>query len=46
MSSKKMKKSADIRTLDNKPGIYTHYKPFLSKDKSFVKKLMKVHLKL
>ncbi|KAL6737511.1 hypothetical protein Aduo_011147 [Ancylostoma duodenale] len=37
----KTRKNWDGRTLDTKPGIYTQYKPYLNKDKSVAKKLLK-----
>ncbi|NWT06994.1 DEN6B protein, partial [Mionectes macconnelli] len=38
----KVKKLAKLKTLDTKPGIYTSYKTFLHKDKSLIKRLLKV----
>ncbi|KHN72432.1 Protein DENND6B [Toxocara canis] len=35
------RKTWDGRTLDTKPGLYTQYKPFLSRDKTLMKKLLK-----
>ncbi|XP_067934574.1 protein DENND6A-like isoform X2 [Watersipora subatra] len=35
----KVKKAGILKTLDSKPGVYTTYKPYLSKDKSLLKKL-------
>ncbi|PAV70402.1 hypothetical protein WR25_06437 [Diploscapter pachys] len=37
----KTRKHWDGRTLDTKPGLYTQYKPFLNRDKSIAKKLLK-----
>ncbi|XP_049805952.1 protein DENND6B [Schistocerca nitens] len=37
----KLKKGGNIKMLDSKPGVYTHYRPFLHKDKLILKKLMK-----
>lgn len=34
-------KGKTLRTLDCKPGVYTCYKPFLSRDKALLKRLMK-----
>ena len=39
-NKQKLKKGANIKTLDSNPGLYTRYKPFLQRDKNFVKKLM------
>ncbi|XP_018327104.1 protein DENND6B [Agrilus planipennis] len=36
----KLKKSPNPKMLDNTPGLYTAYKPFLQKDKSVIKKLL------
>lgn len=36
----KYKKSSNTKVLDSSPGLYTNYKPFLQKDKSFIKKLL------
>ncbi|CAG9855154.1 unnamed protein product [Phyllotreta striolata] len=36
----KLKKTAPTRMIDNTPGIYTAYKPFLHKDKNIIKKLL------
>ena len=38
----KLKKGGNLKTLDSKPGVYTRYKPFLSKDKTVLKRLAKV----
>lgn len=35
----KLKKTAPTKMIDNSPGIYTTYKPFLQKDKNIIKKL-------
>uniref|UniRef100_A0A914ZGA7 UDENN domain-containing protein n=1 Tax=Parascaris univalens TaxID=6257 RepID=A0A914ZGA7_PARUN len=35
------RKTWDGRTLDTKPGLYTQYRPFLSRDKTLMKKLLK-----
>ncbi|XP_029828190.2 protein DENND6B isoform X2 [Ixodes scapularis] len=40
-SPQKLKKAGQLRTLDSKPGLYTHYKPLLQKDKVLLKKLSK-----
>ena len=40
-SAAKLKKGGNLKTLDSKPGVYTRYKPFLAKDKSILKKLVK-----
>ena len=37
----KLKKATDLKTLNSKPGVYTQYKPFLTKDKVILKKLVK-----
>ncbi|GIY16358.1 protein DENND6B [Caerostris darwini] len=37
----KIKRGGNIKALDSKPGLYTRYKPFLSKDKEILKKIMK-----
>ncbi|GIX67802.1 protein DENND6A, partial [Caerostris extrusa] len=37
----KKKRGGNIKALDSKPGLYTRYKPFLSKDKEILKKIMK-----
>ncbi|KAK7102863.1 hypothetical protein V1264_021024 [Littorina saxatilis] len=37
----KLKKAASLKTLDSKPGVYTQFKTFLSKDKMILKRLMK-----
>lgn len=37
----KIKKAESLKTLDSKPGLYSLYKPFLQKDKSVLKKLIK-----
>lgn len=36
----KLKKNVNSKMLDNSPGIYTTYKPFLQKDKNIIKKLI------
>ncbi|KAJ8955330.1 hypothetical protein NQ318_003423 [Aromia moschata] len=36
----KLKKTAPTKLIDNSPGIFTAYKPFLQKDKNIIKKLM------
>lgn len=41
-SFNKLKKGGNLKTLDSKPGVYTRYKPFLSKDKTILKRLAKV----
>ncbi|KAG8185762.1 hypothetical protein JTE90_000745 [Oedothorax gibbosus] len=40
-NKQKIKRAGNIKALDSKPGLYTRYKPFLSKDKDILKKLMK-----
>lgn len=42
MATQKKRKTGDLRTLENKPGLYTKYKPLLSLDKTFAKKVAKV----
>nr|CAD7399606.1 unnamed protein product [Timema cristinae] len=37
----KLKKGGNLKMLDSKPGVYTHYRPFLHKDKNILKKLLK-----
>ncbi|XP_048743475.1 protein DENND6A-like isoform X3 [Ostrea edulis] len=37
----KLKKVSSMKTLDAKPGVYTRYKPFLSKDKGILKRIIK-----
>lgn len=37
----KLRKGSNLKILDAKPGVYTEYKPFLHKDKSIVKKLLR-----
>lgn len=37
----KLKKGGNLKMLDSKPGVYTHYRPFLHKDKTILKKLLK-----
>ncbi|XP_029351281.1 protein DENND6B [Echeneis naucrates] len=37
----KVKKPSKLKTLDNKPGIYTTYKTFLHRDKILIKRLLK-----
>ena len=41
-ASNKVKKGGSLKTLDAKPGVYTRYKPYLSKDKQILKRLAKV----
>ncbi len=43
-SNKKLKQKSEVnlKTLDSKPGLYSRYKPFLQKDKAFLKRLLKV----
>lgn len=36
----KLKKSSSNKVLDASPGFFTNYKPFLQKDKNFIKKLL------
>lgn len=37
----KLRKGSNLKILDAKPGVCTEYKPFLHKDKSIVKKLLR-----
>ncbi|XP_051531714.1 protein DENND6A-like isoform X2 [Myxocyprinus asiaticus] len=37
----KVKKLKNLKTLDSKPGVYSAYKPFLSKDEDIIKQLQK-----
>jgi len=37
----KLRKGSNLKILDAKPGVYTEYKPYLYKDKSIVKKLLR-----
>ncbi|OWF45695.1 protein DENND6A-like isoform X2 [Mizuhopecten yessoensis] len=37
----KLKKASSLKTLDSKPGVYTRYKAFLTKDKIILKRLIK-----
>lgn len=37
----RIKKSENLKVLDSKPGVYTQYKPFLHKDKTILKKLLR-----
>ena len=37
----KLKKGTNIKMLDSKPGVYTHYRPFLKKDKAMLSKILK-----
>ncbi|XP_042911217.1 protein DENND6B isoform X2 [Parasteatoda tepidariorum] len=37
----KIKRGGNIKVLDSKPGLYTQYKPFLSKDKDVLKHILK-----
>ncbi|CAG0921681.1 unnamed protein product [Notodromas monacha] len=37
----KLKKATALKTLNSKPGVYTQYKPFLTKDKTILKKLVR-----
>ncbi|XP_012277612.1 protein DENND6A [Orussus abietinus] len=37
----KIKRSGNLKVLDTKPGVYTQYKPFLQKDKTILKKLLR-----
>ncbi|KAJ9584820.1 hypothetical protein L9F63_020841 [Diploptera punctata] len=37
----KLKKGGNLKMLDSKPGVYTYYRPFLHKDKTILKKLLK-----
>ncbi|XP_067124662.1 protein DENND6A [Centruroides vittatus] len=40
-TKQKIKKAGNLKTLDSKPGLYTRYKPFLQKEKTILKKLLK-----
>ena len=40
--SPKLKKTTNIKVVDSKPAVYTHYDPFLKKDKDILKDLFKV----
>jgi hypothetical protein len=42
--SPKLKKTTSIKIVDSKPALYTHYEPFLKKDKEILKELVKVFL--
>uniref|UniRef100_A0A3P9KNS6 DENN domain containing 6A n=1 Tax=Oryzias latipes TaxID=8090 RepID=A0A3P9KNS6_ORYLA len=37
----KVKKLKNLKTLDSKPGVYTAYKPYLSKDEEIIRQLQK-----
>ncbi|XP_034948891.1 protein DENND6A [Chelonus insularis] len=37
----RIKKTDSLKILDSKPGVYTQYKPFLQKDKTILKKLLR-----
>ncbi|XP_063220002.1 protein DENND6A isoform X2 [Bacillus rossius redtenbacheri] len=37
----KPKNGSNVKLVDSKPGVYTHYQPFLHKDKNILKKLLK-----
>ncbi|KAK6619936.1 hypothetical protein RUM44_006336 [Polyplax serrata] len=37
----KLKKGTNLKLLDTKPGVYTHYRPYLKKDKAMLSKLVK-----
>uniref|UniRef100_A0A452S3Q6 DENN domain containing 6A n=1 Tax=Ursus americanus TaxID=9643 RepID=A0A452S3Q6_URSAM len=37
----KVKKLKNLKTLDSKPGVYTSYKPYLSRDEEIIKQLQK-----
>ncbi|ELU00735.1 hypothetical protein CAPTEDRAFT_175751 [Capitella teleta] len=37
----KLKKAGGLKTLDSKPGVYTRFRPYLSRDKTFLKRLAK-----
>ena len=45
-ASNKVKKGGSLKTLDAKPGVYTRYKPYLSKDKQILKRLAKVWMEM
>ena len=38
----KIKKTNNIRVVDSKPAVYTHYECYLNKDKEIIKNLLKV----
>lgn len=40
-SAPKIKKTSSIRVVDTKPAVYTHYDPYLSKNKEMLKSLIK-----
>lgn len=42
LSFKSFRKKVDCKELDNNPGLYTKYKPYLRHDKSLFKKLLKM----
>lgn len=37
----KLKKGTNLKMLDSKPGVYTHYRPYLKRDKAILSKLLK-----
>ncbi|KAK2710691.1 hypothetical protein QYM36_012013 [Artemia franciscana] len=37
----RLKKVLNLKQLESKPGVCTHYKPYLKRDKAFIKKLLK-----
>lgn len=41
LSSDKLKKTTKIKTFDTKPGVYTEYKMYLKRDKSFLRNFLK-----
>lgn len=41
LSNKNKLKGSNLKILDAKPGVYTEYKPYLHKDKSIVKKILR-----
>ena len=42
MKPVKIKKTNNIRVVDSKPAVYTHYECYLNKDKEILKNLVKV----
>ncbi len=41
LSKQKLKRNNNMTFFDAKTGVYTHYKPFLHKDKSVIRRLIK-----
>lgn len=40
-NKQKLKRNSSMTFFDAKTGVYTHYKPFLQKDKNVIKRLIK-----